>query len=360
MLLLDSSGSMLRKPNCACTTPPCEECLPNCNASEQDRWTRIVGATTGSFASFGCTTVTRTAEAGATYDVGYPFPWHRINAASVQRPDGILDTYATRVRFGLASFDGLDTYFGANPLISAVDFDKTLSVQAPGMFSYGGWASDGSPRRRPDGSLVGEFQFPHDTELRMMDTGIRSASAPEGALVVTHTLEEMRTRAAAMQKSILDTRPYGGTPIAAALDDLYALFTQDQNGFAGAARDAKRYIVLVTDGVPDSDYRDYACDCMTTAECGGDPAQFSCPYPTPEDAALHLRCGFGGASQCAGPVDKVYVIGLNTSDAAVRTQLDKIAAAGGSKQGRYTEDPIQLRDALNAVLDETLTESKSP
>ncbi len=373
LMLLDTSGSLEKVPASVCTCPAtgdpaCVTCLPDCSLDDStqhnlelktNRWAHVVSAMSGSFVNFGCTSLERTTANGATYDVGYNLPYHRINADVIQREDGVLDTYAPRIRFGLATFDGMETYFGSNPLIPTASFDRTLSDAEQGMFSYAGQASNGTPRRRPDGSLVGDFFYPRCTESYLMDTGIRAASATDGAFTVTRTLQEMHARTANMKKIVRNIRPYGGTPTAAALDDLYVAFTEDKNAYANTARDSKRYVVLVTDGVPDTDYREYGCACKTAAECmGSDPKLMHCPYPTAAEAALHLRCGFGSSGTCAGPIDGVYVVGLSITGAADRGQLDAIAAAGGTSQARYV-DAAELRSTLGAVLDDILAVSSS-
>ena len=61
MLLVDTSGSMERKPNCICSTPACLECLPLCSAGtyEQNRWAVVAQALTGEFSPYECNSDTR-------------------------------------------------------------------------------------------------------------------------------------------------------------------------------------------------------------------------------------------------------------------------------------------------------------
>jgi hypothetical protein len=56
MLLVDTSGSMERKPNCICSTPACLECLPVCGAGtyEQNRWSVVAQALSGEFIPYEC------------------------------------------------------------------------------------------------------------------------------------------------------------------------------------------------------------------------------------------------------------------------------------------------------------------
>ena len=61
MLLVDTSGSMERKPNCLCTTPACLECLPVCSAGsyEENRWALVAQALSGEFSPYECNADTR-------------------------------------------------------------------------------------------------------------------------------------------------------------------------------------------------------------------------------------------------------------------------------------------------------------
>ena len=58
-----------------------------------------------------------------------------------------------------------------------------------------------------------------------------------------------------IQRALLKTRPYGGTPIAASLDDLYYHLKHDVSDQFGSCRN--RFALLMTDGYPDDDYRSY-------------------------------------------------------------------------------------------------------
>ena len=103
-------------------------------------------------------------------------------------------------------------------------------------------------------------------------------------------------------------------------------------------RDARPYVILITDGYPDDDYRSFGCDCqktrdpMSTDFCGGGsnvPSKMHCPYPMPEEAAHELACGQGRSCD-AGPSERVYVVGYAIDDSDVADRLDAIAAAGGT------------------------------
>ncbi len=156
----------------------------------------------------------------------------------------------------------------------------------------------GEPRQRPDGTTVGRVFYPGCVEDVFVDTGIRSATATEGALTLPS----------------LDLAP--------------SVRSQRLQG---------------------------RCDCSTQSECNGeDPRRMSCPYPTAAEAARHLRCGFDSAT-CAGPLDMLHVVALSTPEAA-HSELDRLAAQGGSTSAKFVETQAQLRDALRAVFDAALAD----
>jgi hypothetical protein len=351
MLLVDTSGSLSDMPGCSCTSETdCTNCTPDCGSNEQNRWFTVLAALGGSYASFGCQTLERTADNGATYDEGYTVPNYVLAPAATQRGDGLIDGFGTRIQFGLATFDAESTYRGATDLLARMDFDFAQSGGVNGMFSYAGGTQD-APRQRPDGTTVGRAFYPGCEFPLFVDTGIRSASATEGALVLPGRDLSPSVRSQQLRDQVRRARPYGGTPTAAALDDLYFFFTEDPSGVALPSTQ-KRHVVLITDGRPDRDMRDLGCACTGDA-CGVAPNQLSCPYPTAAEAALHLHCGFGTAA-CAGPIEALHVVGLSVSDTVDRAELDSIAASGGSGQARFASDQPELRAALRSVFEAIL------
>lgn len=345
MLLTDSSGSMVWRPSCACETAGCTECLADCSRFERNSWHAVLGAIGGSFGNFSCEARERTSANGATYDIDYPKPFYTLGANVTQSADGVLDRYASRVNFGLATFDAMRTYVGSSDLVS--DFDAALSSGADGQFSYAG-GSPASPRSRPDGSRVGKLFYPGADVDYFIDTGIMSADAPSGGLIMPGDLTSGRIRAA-----LKDLRPFGGTPTASALDDLYYAYDEARVG-------GKNYVVLITDGLPDDDFRAYpapGCDCAANGTCpaGSDPSQMNCPYPTAESAAKHLRCGFD-EDHCDGPVRQLLIVGLGMRDQHARAGLDAIAAVGGGRTF-YADNEAELKTALDAALEHALADA---
>jgi type IV pilus assembly protein PilY1 len=349
MLVIDTSGSMERLPACTCESPSCEECLPKCHLPNVDgqppteppndpdgrqlkknRWATTLEALTGTFNDFQCEMLPRTTANGATFDLNYFTPHHQpwdcttadtacpfsSVPATYQNGNGILDQYATRVRFGLMTFDGWDTYVGAieNPM-PASNFDIPRSNSVHGLWSYGG------PKR---------INYPGCAFDYMMDTGARSAIAAEGALISMNSCQGGGTPGGSetcaswcsscdgnqtninidIQEALLGARPYGGTPIAASLDDLYYHLKNDVSDAFGGCRN--RFALLVTDGQPDADYYDLGCDCKNQGDqmdpyrccpggtpCDPDDSRYHpdlkwCPYPRSEAAARDLVLGRTG------------------------------------------------------------------
>ncbi|MEY4579663.1 MAG: hypothetical protein RL701_4366, partial [Pseudomonadota bacterium] len=192
MLVTDTSGSMEYLPGCKCTTKGCTECLPDCALSNLDplnlpkkknRWSMVLEALTGQFIDYQCLPLERTVDNGMTYDLDYSLPYTRpwvcpngdrlcaypgTDVLPIQRENGLLDNYNGRIRFGLATFDGMRTYTGASDLVYEEEFNVALSNGAQGSYSYGG------------GKRV---HYPGCAKDYMIDSGIRSPTAPEGGLI---------------------------------------------------------------------------------------------------------------------------------------------------------------------------------
>jgi len=374
MIVADTSGSMEWVPGCKCTTDGCTECLPKCEltndasgeppAGKKNRWAVVLEALTGKFKNFECDPIARTAANGMTYDVGYSKPYHQpwvcgtpgtmcpypgTPSSPIQIDNGLLDNYSNRIRFGLATFDGMRTFAGKGDLVTAADFDAnvTLSDTAPGSFSYGG------------GKLL---RYPSCTEDYKIDSGIRGPNAPEGGLIslnwpgCTTPPCDMVAVNNHIQSTLLSTRTFGGTPIASALDDLYFHFAKEFNDSLSECRD--RYAVLITDGYPDDDFRDYpspGCDCKKFGNCGAkeNPDDMKCPYPTAVEAALDLYQGRGGDGQ---QINKLFVVGMSIADGDAKARLNAVASSGGSPKNAdgneafFAEDPASLTATLDTLL----------
>ena len=375
MLIVDSSGSMEWQPTCSCTTTACTECEPDCSLpndstgepppQKKDRWAMLLETLTGKFINFQCVPLDRTAANGMTYDLNYSKPYHRpwvcpdgsllcsypgTSTAPIQLQNGLIDNYNTRVRFGLMTFDGMRTYVGGSDLVPAADFSTTLSNGAEGSYSYGG------------GKIV---HYPTCTTDYMIDSGVRSADAPEGGMISLNSTNCLNPPCDqyqlndAIQTSLVNTRTFGGTPTAGALDDLYYHLKNEVTDTMAACR--KRYAILITDGLADDDFRNYpvpGCNCKAEGTCP--PTEnadaMHCPYPTPEQAAYNLAHGVNGD----GPqIQQLFVVGMSISgtDTGTRTSLNAIASNGGSvdtdndgNEAFFADNPSTLTASLDQVL----------
>jgi hypothetical protein len=358
LLVVDTSGSMERKPECLCTTASCEECLPLCSgaASERNRWMHVIEALTGTFDGFSCEAVSRSSWV-YEYDRQYPIPYHR--PLGTQRDDGVLQDYADRVRFGLATFDGVAAYGRATqPSLEELDIERSDGMD--GMWSYppaADWTEIGT-----SASPAQVYLYPGSPYPYVMNTGIRSRDAAIGALFVD-TGESPRAEAIdAIATSLLATRPYGGTPIAAALDDVRVLFEHDPWMAAERAMpEHPRHVVLITDGRPDDDYRLVHCDC-NEPESGKDCDD----YLGPLEEAADMRCPYPLSATSAralverGLVQSVDVIGFSVEqDSAASTNVTDIAREGDGK-ALFVSNAEQMRDAIALVLNSILEESSVP
>lgn len=367
LLLVDTSGSMERRSSCPCSTPSCNECLPNCGLHEKSRWIEALEALTGTYTDYGCQVLDRTEENGRIYDLGYYLP-HTAPRGD-QAEDGLLDVYVDHLRIGLATFDSMDTYVGAGPLVAASDFNSQLSESAAGLWSYNPEAVLHGPVLLANGFSTGTFQYPNTTTAYVMDTGVRGPHAGEGMLLLATDPALASAVNAEIQGQLRTLWPFGGTPIAAALDDLYYYLAKDPAAEPERALGLPRYVVLITDGSPDDDYRSYDCDCAQKESsrdanyCGGppnDPSVMHCPYPTAVEAARRLRCGDGDACD-GGAVQSVYVVSYALEDLSglpvapsvePNPVLDAIAAAGGTTAAHVASDGEGLRAELSAIFDQ--------
>ncbi len=362
MLLVDTSGSMERKPNCICTTPACLECLPVCSVGtfEQNRWSVVAQALSGEFSPFECSAQTRIGGIyTGEYDEGYFLPHIQLpqeiaTYAGSQNGNGVLDIYLERIKFGLMTFDAIGTLSDRPPLVSQAAFQTAPfpaeSIGTKGMYSY---ADD-----RP-------YSFPGAVMTYMLNNGARSASASEGGLVSVgaDSTASMTSTNAAIQATILGDvglgknplRPFGATPTAALVTDLQ-YFLQNDSDITQKTVDPgpgdpfygcrARSAVLITDGFPNGDMRGSPVNC----ELLGQPVGATgCPYEEVVDTV--------SAMIAAGELDKFYVIGFALDGdpaqvAAVQALLDDIASVGDTDQAFLVADRAELVTALSTILNE--------
>ena len=362
MLLVDTSGSMERKPDCICSTPACFECLPLCSAApyEQNRWSVVAQALTGEFTPYECNSDTRIGGIyTGEYDEGYFLPHIQLpqeipTYAGSQSGNGVLDIYLERIKFGLMTFDSIGTLSDRPPLVTQADFETAPfpadSIDTKGMYSY----ADDRPYTFPGAGGT----------VYMLNSGARSALAPEGGLVSVgaDSTASMTSNNAAIQATVLGDsggmnpknplRPFGSTPTAALVTDLqYFLQNDDEvNPKANAADPGDAYYgcrarsaVLITDGFPNGDMRGPPVNCVDPVGASG------CPYETVADTVSSMITN--------GELDKFYVIGFALDGtpaevAAVEALLNDIALVGGTTEAFLVADRVELVTALSTALNE--------
>ena len=362
MLLVDTSGSMERKPNCICSTPACLECLPVCGAGtyEQNRWSVVAQALSGEFIPYECNADLRIGGIyTGQYDEGYFLPHIQLPQeipayAGSQSANGVLDTYIERIKFGLMTFDSIGTLNDRPPLVSQADFllapFPAESSGTKGMYSY---AAD-----RP-------FSFPGALTTFMLNSGARSPSAPEGGLVTVgaDSTASMATTNAAIQATVLGDsglgknplRPYGATPTAGLVTDLRYFLQTDPDITQKTADPGPgdpyygcrpRSAVLITDGFPNGDMRGAPVNCQAL----GNPVGLTgCPYEEVADTVA--------AMVSSDDLTKFYVIGFALDGdaakvAAVKALLDDIASVGDTTEAFLVADRAELVTALSFIFNE--------
>lgn len=427
MLLVDTSGSMEYKSS-STSFPTCDP--TGSTPSEKSRWIDLLEVLTGSIENYRCDTVNRSSAAFLNEyslngtpppDYHYTLPYHRpmsgdctpgpgvlpttnaydfppgaiayhayestTQACAVpfsQARDGLLDSFETRVRFGLMTFD---TEPDPGTGVSGTTPDYPSGVA--GTWSY---FVNQPHQGKPAGCST----------LANMEVGARNAAAPpwEGRMVAFGdpnaggTAVEQKNEQ--IQQILLATRPYGATPIAGLLDDARDFFWNDTSKdpenpnldfgprndpyVAGGCR--KNYIVLLTDGEPNLDLRPY-CE-------GAGPPAGVCPYQdTPEQVAFDLAnaadptkrietfvIGFalskvtvnGTTVDCTkltandiDPTNPSSLCAQNQGSSALQAccTLSRIAYNGGTDHAYFASDMDGLRSAMSAVLSQIASSTSS-
>ena len=302
VLLLDTSGSMQYVTQNDGDFPVCHLEREPGFAYEKSRWIAIVEALAGTFNDYWCIYDYRDDDPN---EEDYLAPPHAVPMGveldgEVQQPDGLLDAYADKVKFGVMTFD----------------CKWSTELGPSGGFSYG-----------PDkeSALIG-----------LWNVGIRNKSAPWGALVAPAAGDDPDAMVAAgksIQEQIVATAPYGFAPVSPSLDDALFFFQNDdsvapyspdtQTGDVYAACRSKA-VVLVTDGQPDQ-------------------GEGNNGYPSSPAAASELL---------ASGIE-VHVVAFMISPLSLAESWShKVALAGGTEEAVLIEDPEQLRSALEAIIQE--------
>jgi len=367
MLLVDTSGSMEHMPD----STGCTDCDPVCSSPtfQKNRWAITLEALTGTFNNFTCTKKLRSTYT-AQYDATYFLPHYDFTTSATQASDGVLDSYANRLKFGLMTFDGVSTTSNGATLVpfanyasSATFRDDVLGVA--GQYSYppvvSGLvpAADAASVQSPiNGFGWKPLSFPGCTAVYGINAGARGKGSLPGSLVSVGPTEVGTAIAAtnkAIQDSLLAVRPFGGTPIAGMLDDLRYYLNNDTDIKRGSDpyyTCRKRYAILLTDGAPDTLYRNdprFQCESTNDAACAGGACQ--CPYDSEETIALKLRQNDG--------LEKLWVVAFNVTDAVALATLDRIAQAGGQTDALRALTPGALRVELDKLMNIAQPEATS-
>jgi len=366
MLVVDTSGSMERV--------PVTEKVPECSIlkpGEKNRWTGALEALTGTFPGYRCDAENRSG-VGYTpsdYDYGYYLP-HIVPEPAVlaaQTNDGVLDSLQASAKFGLMTFDGQPTYNGGDALIPLSDAKTTylsrIGDTDPGPGSAVGAVYTGGSSGLYSYGTMKRLSFPKCVTDYGMNLGARGPGAPSGGLVSVGSSDDgnvVRGINADVQEALLSVRPYGGTPIAAVLDDLrYWLQNSPDLSYTPASgttpavgdpfsecRD--KYALLLTDGAPDSMFRDtrYKCNSLDyaggTAEgigadlCApdsGGTAKCECPYDRERDIAQSIVAFHDIEANASDKkehdkLDRLFVVAFDVTDPDALDALDVIALAG--------------------------------
>ncbi len=362
MLLVDSSGSMEYLPRCVCSTTACSECMPSCSTAmtpKRNRWALVLESLTGrwSDADYSCKLEDRD---------DYFLPHVALPVDKPRITNGIIRDYRDQVRFGLMTFDGVQTLRTTSELITTAAFNDAQSRGPLGDYSYG--------ENR-------ELFFPGCTTNFMVNSGAKNESAEGGGLIsVGPGSADIRLVNDDVIAALQGVKPHGPTPIAAMLDDLRYYFANDPDigppSTLGAGTGdpyfacRSRHVLLLTDGFPNADFRGEPFYCEDTS----DPSNI-CPYEPAEEIARDLcqpvSLGGVGEVRCTGVVDKVHVVGFDIDDPRAIARLEDIALAGGSSRAFYADadpttvtcpdgadtcpgEPRTLDEALRRIIDAEL------
>lgn len=367
MLVVDTSGSMERMP----ANGTCVDCLPSCSgnpatdATQKNRWTGAIEALTGNYVNYACTSQNRSTYPLTDYDYGYYLPHIAPLPTVTQTSDGLLDALQYTTKFGLMTFDGQGTYQDGEPLIDRATIlgNSTISNWVGVLPSSGGASYAGAAQGMYSYGPLKTLTFQGCDSPYGMNLGVRGPGTHPGALVSVSASDDGATVRAtndAVQNALLTVRPYGGTPIAAALDDLNYWVENSPDvkspadgGLDPFAQCRPKFAVLLTDGAPDSMFRDsrYRCDTYT-GPCQLDDANDTdcCPYDTEANIAARLH------SDPNKKFRTLYVVAFNVTDPGALATLDAVAVAGGETL-KQAQTATELRTQLNSIF--TATQPKA-
>ncbi len=304
-VVLDTSGSMSYVQGPELVTPLCSvdaNLAPTADPTAQRDPTATYQMSrdmiakevlTGTFRDFWCRERLRP---DTRFDAGYPIPWYTPEFAT-QDNDGIIDVNAERIKFGFATFD------------------TVLKADADAL---GGWSTG------PTAQFL--------VNVGKTNIGLQNATSPWGRLLVPPPSDESTaviTHNTSVQDEVLRSIPYGGTPIAPALEDTTWLFQNHPS------------LVKRTTSAPDGDpYKKCRAKNVLLITDG---------RPNMGEGALGYKTSIQAAERLMKNGYKVFVVGFNL-DSGTQTLVNDIAEAGGSEEARLANTPAQLATALSAIL----------
>lgn len=230
---------------------------------------------------------------------------------------GLLDTFRDQARFALMTFDSA----------TAKDTGWNGSTHNPlggmnGQWSYyPGWAT-GTGSTPAYGWPLGCAIDPVSLSTHEFELGARNPSAPpwEGPLVpfaATDTSTALRAVNDRIRYAMMALRPYGATPIGPMLADAKEYLWNDPQGPTADPNNDCRgtFIILITDGFPNSDLRK-ACEnsadpkaASVYPSCATTGSSGCCPSKRAQDTAWDLSHPPSGKR----PVS-TFVVGFAVSD----------------------------------------------
>lgn len=357
MLLVDTSGSMEFRMNArddagSCTRDDGGDCIncsngvPQCSGScpaseSRNRWITAIEVLTGSINGYSCAQAPRSD--ATQYDYRYQIPHHEplsfgrrlFEMGASQVPDGIVDVYADRVRFGLMTGDfeqdpnrdmaGMWSYADQH------DFLPVGCLTAPEQWNFGAKraTTDDNTVDIVPGGLVSVGDPSADTAtLAQINQQVQQGLTGRPAFGITTAREGVR--------------PIGSTPLAALLDDALYYWTNHRDVIDGSSTGSgdpyyqcrNRANILITDGAPTDEF--------WRAQCRGGGV---CPYDTPSEVAMRMAT--------VGPTTpgvRTYVIAFD-ANASVESALSPIALAGNTPRVYYANDRPSFAGALSTILD---------
>jgi type IV pilus assembly protein PilY1 len=362
LIMLDTSGSMEWRNGVAndqcfggdggscnrCVLPGGAEvaqCSPLCPADQQkNRWITALEVLTGDILNYSCRELPRNSATAYPYDYNYPIPYHEplsgglplSHAGAQQATNGLLDTYIERLRFGFMSFDndycdGLTADYGQFSYGPNKFYRARACADAPVSLNIGGRRSSTDLAMDPVAGGLISVGSPSADIAEMAQTNARIQATMTGYTTMAGS-------------AIAGMRPFGGTPIAALLEDANHYWTtnadvrQPNGGGPGDPYFAcrPRYNLLITDGKPNMDFG--------VSDPGGptcDDANGYCPYQRPTITAMQMAATGAGA-----PGAKTWIVAFNAMDPATINTLSTIATAGAGRL-LTANNSSSLRTALD-------------